>query len=218
MIVRVGQLQLAPPVHVGQVAERAAHRDAGALVRLGGRVREHRHLDAEQRRAHRRAEQRLVALVVGVRDQRHARPGSARAGWSRCRPGRRRRGTRPGGRRRGTRGPRARPARPRSGRSRPTASAPPAGRPRRGRGCAGTPAATTAWDVVADGRVGLRPVDATARACATAPRTPARRSASARSHSSMKFCRLIGTWRFGSGFSGGVKSGSYGSDGSHRTP
>ena len=38
------------------------------------------------------------------------------------------------------------------------------------------------------------------------------------SHSSMKFCRLIGTCFFGSGLAGGVKSGSYGSDGSQRTP
>ena len=67
-----GQAQLAPPQHVGEVTEGAAHRDAGALVDLGGRVREHRHLDAEQRRAHGAAEQRLVALVVGVGDQGHA--------------------------------------------------------------------------------------------------------------------------------------------------
>ena len=32
---------------------------------------EHRHLDAEERRGDRRAEERLVALVVGVRDERH---------------------------------------------------------------------------------------------------------------------------------------------------
>ena len=68
----VGQVELAPPLDVGEVAERAAHRDAGAAVHLGGRVREHRDLDVEQRRAHRRAEQRLVALVVGVRDERDA--------------------------------------------------------------------------------------------------------------------------------------------------
>jgi len=38
------------------------------------------------------------------------------------------------------------------------------------------------------------------------------------SHSSMKFCRLIGTCFLGSGFAGGVKPSSYGSDGSQRTP
>ena len=34
------QLELAPPLDVGEVTERAAHRDAGALVHLGRRVRE----------------------------------------------------------------------------------------------------------------------------------------------------------------------------------
>jgi hypothetical protein len=43
-----------------------------ALVRLGGRVREHGDLDAEQRAGHRGAEQVLVALVVRVGDQRDA--------------------------------------------------------------------------------------------------------------------------------------------------
>ena len=69
----VGQVELAPPDDVGHVAERADHRDARALVLLRERVGEHGHLDVEQRRAHRRAEQRLVALVVGVGDERHAR-------------------------------------------------------------------------------------------------------------------------------------------------
>jgi hypothetical protein len=54
------QLQLAPPDDVGEVTEGAAHGDAGALVRLGGRVRQHRHLDAEQRRGDGRAEERLA--------------------------------------------------------------------------------------------------------------------------------------------------------------
>ncbi len=67
-----GQLQLAPPDHVGGVAEGADHRDAGALVRLGQRVRLHGHLDAEQGRGDGGAEQVLVALVVGVGDQGHA--------------------------------------------------------------------------------------------------------------------------------------------------
>ncbi len=67
-----GQLQLTPPGHVGQVAEGADHGDAGALVRLGERVGLDLHLDAEQRRGDLLAEQRLVALVVGVRHQRGA--------------------------------------------------------------------------------------------------------------------------------------------------
>ena len=70
MTVRTGSSQLAPPLHVGEVAEGAAHRDAGALVGLGGRVGDDRDLDAEDRRGDGRAEQRLVALVVGVGDQR----------------------------------------------------------------------------------------------------------------------------------------------------
>ena len=77
------QLQLAPPHDVGGVAERADHRDAGPLLGVGQLVREHRDLDAEQRRGHRRAEQRLVALVVGVGDERDARGRSARDGSSR---------------------------------------------------------------------------------------------------------------------------------------
>ncbi len=65
------QLQLAPPLDVGQVAERAAHRDARALVHLGKGVRDDRDRDAEHRRGDRRTEELLVALVVRVRDQRH---------------------------------------------------------------------------------------------------------------------------------------------------
>ncbi len=68
-----GQVQFAPPDDVGQVAERADHGDAGALVGLRQRVPEDRHLDPVQRGAHGRAEQRSVALVVGMGDQRHAR-------------------------------------------------------------------------------------------------------------------------------------------------
>ncbi len=66
------QLQLAPPLHVRQVAEGAAHGDADALVHLGGRVRQDGHLDVEERGSHRGPEQPLVALVVRVRDQRDA--------------------------------------------------------------------------------------------------------------------------------------------------
>ena len=69
----VGQVELAPPHHVGDVAEGADHGDAGALVLLGEVVRDHGHLDAEHGRGHGRAEQRLVALVVGVRDEGDAR-------------------------------------------------------------------------------------------------------------------------------------------------
>ena len=65
-----GQAQLAPPDHVGEVAEGAAHRDAGTLVHLGAAVGQHRHLDVEERGAHGGAEERLVALVVGVGDER----------------------------------------------------------------------------------------------------------------------------------------------------
>ena len=81
------QLQLAPPGHVGEVAERAAHRDAGALVGLGGRVRDDRDLHAEHGRGDGGAEQ--VPGSARRRGARSARrpPGSARAGWSRCQTG-----------------------------------------------------------------------------------------------------------------------------------
>ena len=68
-----GERQLAPPRHVGQVAERADHRDAAAFFRVGQVVRTHRNAHVEQRRRHLGAEERLVSLVVRVRDQRHAR-------------------------------------------------------------------------------------------------------------------------------------------------
>ncbi len=123
------QVQLAPPGHVGQVAEGAAHRDAGALVRLGQVVGHHRHLHAEQRGAHRRTEERLVALVVRVGDQCHARRDQLGAGglnenWLRTGPCVLCVERDPVVSGRGTRGPRAPPARQRSGRSRPTGSAP----------------------------------------------------------------------------------------------
>jgi hypothetical protein len=78
--VRHRQLQLAPPGHVGQVAERAAHGDAGALVHLGGIVRHDRDLDPEDRGGDGGADQVLVALVVGVRDQGNRRGDQLRAG------------------------------------------------------------------------------------------------------------------------------------------
>ena len=74
------QVQVPPPGHVGSVAERADHRDAGALGRVGQRVGQHRHRHAEQRRGHGGPGQPGVPPVAGVRDQRHAggqqfRPG-----------------------------------------------------------------------------------------------------------------------------------------------
>ena len=74
-----GQLQLAPPRDVGDVAEGADHGDAGALLGLGQVVRQHGHLDAEQRRAHGGAEARPEARVVGMRDQRDARGDQLRS-------------------------------------------------------------------------------------------------------------------------------------------
>ena len=64
-----GQLEFAPPRDVGEVAEGADHRDAGALVRFGERVGPDLHLDAEQGRGDLLAEQRLVPFVVGVRHE-----------------------------------------------------------------------------------------------------------------------------------------------------
>ena len=63
------QLQVTPPVDVGRVAEGTAHGDARALVHLGLGVGQDRHLDAVHGGCDRRAEQRLVALVVRVGDQ-----------------------------------------------------------------------------------------------------------------------------------------------------
>ena len=89
------QLQLAPPHDVGGVTERADHRDAGALLGIGERVR-----DAPE------PARRTAACVTACpkrsgsarrRDARRARRtrGAARAASSRsgCRPRRRRRGT-----------------------------------------------------------------------------------------------------------------------------
>ena len=79
------QVQLAPPDDVGEIAERADHRDAGALVGAGQRMREDRHGHVEERRPHLAAEQRLVALVVRMRDQRDAGRQQLRAASSRSR-------------------------------------------------------------------------------------------------------------------------------------
>ncbi len=66
------QVQFAPPDHVGRVAEGADHRDARTLLGVGQFVRDDRHLDVKERRDDVGAEERLVALVVGVRDERDA--------------------------------------------------------------------------------------------------------------------------------------------------
>ncbi len=74
------QMQLAPPGDVGDVAERANHRDAAALGRIGQRVRLHRHPDAKERRRHLVAKQRPIPLIVGMRDERDARRNQFRTG------------------------------------------------------------------------------------------------------------------------------------------
>ena len=74
------QIELSPPDDVGGVAEGADHGDAGALLRVGELMGEHRDLDAEERRAHLRVEQWLVARIVGMGDERHARGEQLRTG------------------------------------------------------------------------------------------------------------------------------------------
>ena len=181
-------------------------------------VREHRHRHAEQRRRHRGAEPVPVALVVRVRDQRHARRDQLGARGLDDDVGRavdaveRDRVIRAGQlavlqlrlRDRG------------AVVDVPERRAPPAGTPRPGTGCAGTPAATPAASARRSSCTSStsRP---RARGSATAPRTSSRPRRRACSQRSTKLCRLIGIARF-SGFSGGVNSGSYGSDGSQRTP
>ena len=153
------------------------------------------------------AEQRLVALVVGMRDDRDARGeqlGPRRVDHRR-RPSRRPCGTAARGTRPASRGLRARPARPRCGSRRPTASAPRRGTPRRARGCAGTRAGSCARAACRSSctSASSRP---TGRAGATAPRTPSRPRRRAASHSSRKFGREIGIASL-PGFSGGANVG-----------
>ncbi|HVM14541.1 MAG TPA: hypothetical protein VM287_09440 [Egibacteraceae bacterium] len=74
------ELQLTPPLDVGDVTERADHGDPGALLRLGQPVGQDRHPDAEQGRDRLRAEQRLVPLVVGMGDEGDARRDQLRPG------------------------------------------------------------------------------------------------------------------------------------------
>ena len=73
------QRQLAPPDHVGEVAEGADHRDAAALLGIGQRMRPS---PAPARRTAAcstvGAEERLVALVVGMRHERDARRNQLR--------------------------------------------------------------------------------------------------------------------------------------------
>ena len=74
------EVQFSPPDHVGGVTERADHGDPGALVGLCQLVGQHGDFDAVQRGENGAAEQRLVADVVGVRDERHAGSQQLRAG------------------------------------------------------------------------------------------------------------------------------------------
>ena len=64
--------QLAPPRDVGDVAERADHRDAAPLLRIRQRVRFHRDPDAKERRDDLAPEQRPISLVVGMGHERDA--------------------------------------------------------------------------------------------------------------------------------------------------
>ena len=65
-----GEFELPPPLNVGQVPEGTAHRDARTLVGFSGQMRQDWDLDPEDRRGDGRAEQLLVAVVVGMGDQR----------------------------------------------------------------------------------------------------------------------------------------------------
>ena len=66
----VGQVEFAPPDYVRDIAEGADHGDAAALVFLGEVVREHRNFHPEDRRGDGGAEQPLVALVIRMRHER----------------------------------------------------------------------------------------------------------------------------------------------------
>jgi len=67
-----GQRKLTPPGDISRVTERADHRDPGTLLGIGEMVGEDWHLDTEDRRAHGRTEQWLIALIGGMSDQRDA--------------------------------------------------------------------------------------------------------------------------------------------------
>ena len=136
------QVQFTPPGDVGGVAEGADHCDARALVRLGELVGAHLDLLAVERHGHRGAEQGLVALVVGVSDERDAgRQQLGASGVDLDRPaavGTSERDLVVGAR--CARGPPSRLAPRPCGSRCPTASVLPGCRPRRGRRCGGTPA------------------------------------------------------------------------------
>ena len=72
------QVELAPPDHVGEVAEGADHGHARALVGLGQAVGVDGDHDAEQRGGDRGPDEVGVALVVGVADEGHAGGPAAR--------------------------------------------------------------------------------------------------------------------------------------------
>ena len=169
-----GQVQLPPPDDVGDVAERADHGDARALLGVGQRVGDDRDGLAEQRAwwpSGRRAAG-SACRRGGRRGRRRRR--AARAGWCRCRAARRRgRGSAGGGRRRAAPGPPARPGRPRSGSRRPTGWAPRPGRRGLAAGGGGTPSARCAGPAR---RWSCRSASSRrrGRGCGTAPRTPAR--------------------------------------------
>ena len=69
---------VAPPEHVGLVAERTDHQHAGALLGVGELAGEERHGHTEERRHRALAEERAVALVVRVRG--HAHTGAEQLG------------------------------------------------------------------------------------------------------------------------------------------
>ena len=81
MIWRSGRLLLAPPGHVGLIAERADHQDAGALARVDERAGEDRHRRAKQRGDRGLAEQRPGSARRPDARSRPRRRAAARGGW-----------------------------------------------------------------------------------------------------------------------------------------
>ncbi len=73
MITRTGSCELPPPLHVGQVAERAAHRDACTLVGLGAGWATTGTSTPKTGVRTVVPNSGLIALVVGMRDQGDAR-------------------------------------------------------------------------------------------------------------------------------------------------
>ncbi|CAB4900373.1 unannotated protein [freshwater metagenome] len=68
----VGQIEFAPPDHVGDVTERTYHGDTRTLVGLREVVSKNRHLNAEDGRGDMRTKERLVAVVVRMRHESNA--------------------------------------------------------------------------------------------------------------------------------------------------